>query len=51
MTQQNYTRKDLTIDIEFGYAASTLNPYCTCSTPLTKGNYIFGAVMPLIILT
>ncbi len=37
-------------DIEFGYAASTMNPYCTCSTPLTKGNYIFGAVMPLIIL-
>ncbi len=37
-------------DIKFGYAANTMNPYCTCSTPLTKGKYIFGAVMPLVIL-
>ena len=27
-----------------------LTPYCTCTVPLDKGPYIFGALMPLIIL-
>ena len=37
-------------DIEFGFMKQYLTPYCTCSVPLTKGKYIFGAVMPLILL-
>jgi hypothetical protein len=27
-----------------------LTPYCTCKCPLTKGKYIIGALMPLLIL-
>lgn len=27
-----------------------LTPYCTCLVPLSKGTYIFGALMPLVIL-
>ena len=37
-------------DIEFGFIRKYLTPYCTCADPLTKGQYIFGAVMPLITL-
>ena len=37
-------------DIEFGFMKQYLTPYCTCSVPLEKGPYIFGALMPLIIL-
>lgn len=37
-------------DIEFGFMKEYLTPYCTCSCPLTKGSYITGALMPLIIL-
>ena len=37
-------------DIEFGFMKQYLTPYCTCCVPLSKGQYIFGALMPLIIL-
>ena len=37
-------------DIEFGFMKQYLTPYCTCTVPLDKGPYIFGALMPLIIL-
>ena len=37
-------------DIEFGFMAAYLTPYCTCTTPLKKGPYILGALMPLIVL-
>ena len=37
-------------DIEFGIMKSSLTPYCTCLVPLKKGPYIFGTVMPLILL-
>ena len=35
-------------DIEFGFMKQYLTPYCNCKEPLTKGQYIFGAVIPLI---
>ncbi len=37
-------------DIEFGVKWKLLTPYCVCKTPLKKGNYILGALMPLIVL-
>ena len=37
-------------DIEFGFMKEYLTPYCTCKCPLSKGKYIIGALMPLIIL-
>ena len=37
-------------DIEFGFMKQYLTPYCTCGVPLRKGAYIFGALMPLILL-
>ncbi len=37
-------------DIEFGFMKQYLTPYCTCLVPLAKGPYIFGAVMPLVLL-
>ena len=37
-------------DIEFGFMKQYLTPYCTCGVPLGKGAYIFGALMPLILL-
>ena len=37
-------------DIEFGIMKEYLTPYCTCKSPLSKGKYIIGALMPLIIL-
>ena len=37
-------------DIEFGFMKQYLTPYCTCTVPLDKGLYIFGALMPLVIL-
>ena len=37
-------------DIEFGLMKEYLTPYCTCCTPLNKGPYIIGTLMPLIIL-
>ena len=37
-------------DIEFGFMKQYLTPYCTCTVPLSKGQYIFGALMPLLVL-
>ena len=37
-------------DIDFGFMKEYLTPYCTCSTPLTKRHYIWGALMPCIVL-
>ncbi|VEG99100.1 Protein of uncharacterised function (DUF3267) [Slackia heliotrinireducens] len=37
-------------DIEFGLMKKYLTPYCTCTVPLEKGQYIFGALMPLVLV-
>ena len=37
-------------DTEFGFMKQYLTPYCTCAVPLSKGQYIFGALMPLVLL-
>ena len=37
-------------DIEFGFMKQYLTPYCTCKVQLSKGQYLFGALMPLILL-
>lgn len=37
-------------DIEFGIMKPSMNPYCTCLVPLQKGHYLFGTVMPFIVL-
>ena len=37
-------------DIEFGVMMPSMNPYCTCLVPLKKGQYLLGAVMPLVLL-
>ena len=36
--------------IEFGIIWSMLTPYCPCRDPLKKGQYIFGGVMPTVML-
>jgi len=36
--------------ISFGVIWEALTPYCTCSQPLTRGQYIIGSVMPTIVL-
>lgn len=36
--------------IEFGFIVQMLTPYCTCSEPLKKHQYLLGTLMPLIIL-
>ena len=37
-------------DIEFGFMKQYLTPYCTCGVPLSKKQYICGALMPLLVL-
>ncbi|MBO6017410.1 MAG: DUF3267 domain-containing protein [Oscillospiraceae bacterium] len=37
-------------DIEFGFMKEQFAPYCTCLVPLTKKQYILGALMPFILL-
>ncbi len=37
-------------DIEFGIMRPSMTPYCTCLAPLPKKPYIFGTVMPFILL-
>ena len=37
-------------DIEFGFMKEYMTPYCTCAAPLSRGQYIFGALTPLVIL-
>ncbi|MBR2672281.1 MAG: DUF3267 domain-containing protein [Oscillospiraceae bacterium] len=36
--------------IEFGVIWKSLNPYCTCRDPLSKKQYLLGAIMPCIVL-
>lgn len=36
--------------IEFGMIWSALTPYCTCTKPLKRWQYILGSVMPTIVL-
>ena len=37
-------------DIEFGFIKENFTPYCSCTRPLSRWEYILGAMMPLIIL-
>ena len=37
-------------DIDFGFISRYMTPYCACSAPLNKKQYILGAIMPLIVL-
>ena len=36
--------------IEFGFIKEYLTPYCYCGSPLTKGQYLAGSVMPTLVL-
>ena len=36
--------------IDFGIIWSNLSPYCTCSNPLKKWQYLLGVVMPTLVL-
>ena len=37
-------------DIELGFIAKLLTPYCTCSSPIDKKIYLFGSMMPMTVL-
>lgn len=37
-------------DIDFGFVISSFTPYCTCSQPLLRWQYIIGLAMPTLIL-
>ena len=37
-------------DIDFGVVWSSLTPYCTCATPVSKKGYYLSILMPCIIL-
>lgn len=49
VTWSRFTRKGFK-DIEFGVIWKYLTPYCTCSEPLTRWQYITGAMMPGLLL-
>lgn len=49
VTWSRFTKKGFK-DIEFGVIWKYLTPYCTCSQPLTKWEYITGALMPGLLL-
>lgn len=36
--------------IRFGVIWNALTPYCTCSQPMKRGQYILGAAMPTLVL-
>ena len=36
--------------IDFGFIWSSLSPYCTCSEPLEKWQYLLGTAMPTLVL-
>lgn len=36
--------------VEFGFIKEYLTPYCTCSEPLKKYQYIMGGLMPTLLL-
>lgn len=37
-------------NIEFGFIAAALTPYCACKAPMKKGCYLIGSVMPCFLL-
>ena len=37
-------------DMEFGFMKQYLTPYCACGAPLSKREYIVGALAPLVIV-
>ena len=37
-------------DIEYGFIKEMLTPYCYCRSPLSKGMYLFGFMMPMTVL-
>ena len=37
-------------DIDFGLIVRTMNPYCTCASPLPKSHYVVGALAPLFLV-
>lgn len=37
-------------DIAFGFMMPYMTPYCACKSPLAKPQYIFGALMPMLLL-
>lgn len=37
-------------DIEYGFIKEKITPYCYCQSPLSKGAYIFGSMMPMTVL-
>ena len=37
-------------NISFGVLWKTLNPYCTCNQPLTRGQYLAGLLAPCVVL-
>ena len=36
--------------IDFGFIWSSFSPYCTCSEPLEKWQYLLGTAMPTLVL-
>lgn len=36
--------------ISFGFVAKYMTPYCCCNQPLRKGEYLVGAIMPVVVL-
>ena len=36
--------------IDFGFIWSSFSPYCTCSEPLVKWQYLLGTAMPTLVL-
>ena len=49
VTWSRFTKNGFT-DIEFGVIWKYITPYCTCSQPLGKWQYITGALMPGLLL-
>jgi ABC-type phosphate/phosphonate transport system permease subunit len=37
-------------DIEFGFIREALTPYCTCTQPMARWQYVLGALMPTLVL-
>ena len=37
-------------DIEYGFIKEMLTPYCYCRSPLSKGMYLTGSMMPMTLL-
>ena len=37
-------------DIELGFIAKMLTPYCTCKSPISRKTYVFGSLMPMTLL-